>query len=420
MYRELAGTAESLVQQYSALKQSLERKRIDVQARLTQARADLAAIYLPQLTRDHIQSAQTLTGFRGFSRRDPLKAMHNERHRLEALIQKIAAMETYQRRAFLVGPVGEYTRKLEEAQELLAPWQLECDKFESLRDFPALVEVGYDTPEYTVRWWEPMYWRYWASGDEICDALGMGDFGDDVLPAYEKVRVPRDQWKQQVSAAEAKMQEVHALVQRHDQAQARLQQLPQVYLAEAQKLLAQHLEMADPALLAQWAADDRGIIMGLRRIGGMQAKIDFFTDAIERGLSGAIQDFENRARKYRRKVGKYQRSKHYHRTIPERELDRKFPAKVGKYQARVEKLSLLADRVESYDRYDAFELDNPPELWFHQFTRGKRPSRLTPSIRGWYDRNPGRTPNLDPDVQQKKVAAAAPATSRLEELGYLS
>ena len=80
----------------------------------------------------------------------------------------------------------------------------------------------------------------------------------------------------------------------------------------------------------------------------------------------------------------------------------------------------MADRVSSYDQYDRFELDNPPELWFYEFTGGKRPSRLTPSLRGWYERNPNRIPEHDTRDTIPRVAQAAPAQERLDELGYLS
>ncbi|CAN0456777.1 unnamed protein product, partial [Ectocarpus fasciculatus] len=191
-----------------------------------------------------------------------------------------------------------------------------------------------------------------------------------------------------------KIDAVHALVQGHDQAVARLQQLPRVYLAESRQLLARHLSMADPTLLTTWAGEDRGIIMGLRKAGGLQAKLDFLDEAIG-GVSTFSRDMQARGRKYTRKATKYRRPKHASRLLSPRELDQKFPGKVPKYLARAEKLGLLADRVLAYDRYDRFDLDNPPELWFYEFTGGKAPSRLTPSLRGWYDRNPGRVPRRD-------------------------
>lgn len=419
-YDEMSREASRIVGRYTQLKNRLAAERDKVSAQLEESRAALAAIYLPALDAASLESAATLTGFRGFARRDPIAAMEKEAHQLRARIAKIVADERYQRRTFLVGPVGEYTRALAEAEELLEPWQAECQKFESLEGFVALYTQKYDSPDYEVRWWEPVYWRNWALGDEICEALGMDDFGDDVRPAYEKVKAPRDRWLEQVRLAQEKVDAVHGLVQAHDQSVARLQQLPRVYLAESRQVLARHLSLADPTLLAEWAGDDRGIIMGLRKAGGLQAKLDFLDDAIDRGIAHFIRDMDARRSKYARKATKYRRPKHHSRMLMPRELDRKFPTKVPKYLANAEKLELIAERVVAYDRYERFELENPPELWFHEFTGGKKPSRLTPSLRGWYDRNPGRTPRRDAQQNTGRLAAAAPAADRLEELGYLS
>ena len=420
MYASLARSADAVSQRYKALKADLTEKLAVVVSQQEAARLELSAIYLPRLEQSALEAAEKLTGFRGFSRRSPLKAMENERRRLTDRVTAIVGDERYQRRTFLVGPVGEYTRALEEASSMLEPWQLECEKFELQKGFTSLYEQGYDTPGYSLRWWEPAYWRNWNLGDAICDALGMDDFGDDVLPAYEKVRSPRDQWRARRAEVGEKISALHDLVKSHDQSLARIAQLPAVYLKESHEMLARHFSMADPSLLAQWAGEDRGLIMGLRKLGGLQAKIDFLNDAIDVGLAKFIADLEARSAKYRRKVAKYKRSKHYHRTIPERELDRKFATKIDKYNARCEKLEILAVRVVSYEKYDSFELDNPPELWFYEFTGGKSPSRLTPSLRRWYDSNPGQTPRRDPTRSTRRAAAATPSSQRLEELGYLS
>lgn len=420
MYEALSQSAGEVLVQYKTLKERLTQQRAVVVGQQEAARQTLAGIYLPRLAASDLDSAERLTGFRGFTRRSPIKAMENERHRLEAKINAILASETYQRRTFLVGPVGEYTRELEEATSMLDPWQRECQVFEGLEGFEHLYDAGYDTPAYAIRWWGGSYWRNWKLGDAICHALSMNDFGDDVLPAYEKVRVPRDQWWDRREEVGKKIKEVHDLVMLHDQSSSRLRQLPQIYLTESQKMLAGHLEMADPGLLAQWAGEDRGLTMALRTLSGLQAKIDFLNDAIDRGLTQFITDLDTRQGKYNRKVIKYRRSKHYNRVVGDHELDRKFPQKVDKYLVRCEKLEVLADRVVAYDQYDSFELDNPPELWFYEFSGGKSPSRLTPSLRRWYDSNPGQLPRRDPAVSTRRAAAAVPSSQRLEELGYLS
>ena len=75
----------------------------------------------------------------------------------------------------------------------------------------------------------------------------------------------------------------------------------------------------------------------------------------------------------------------------------------------------------AYDRYERFELDNPTELWFYEFTGGKRPPRLTPGLHGWYARNSDRTPHHDETIHHTTIIAASAARDERDEaLGYLS
>src|SRR4029079_3084971 len=101
----------------------------------------------------------------------------------------------------------------------------------------------------------------------------LNDFGDDVLPAWEKVRVPRDQWRSQKGLILAKRDEIHALVQRRAVIVGRLQDLEQIYLDECRQALAVHLGGADHPLLGEWAGSDRGVLMGLRKVAGLTAKL---------------------------------------------------------------------------------------------------------------------------------------------------
>ena len=85
-----------------------------------------------------------------------------------------------------------------------------------------------------------------------------------------------------------------------------------------------------------------------------------------------------------------------------------------------EAMETLADRMMAYDDYGRFDLENDPELWWVEFTR-KQPSRLTPRLRSWYDRNPTLKPELD--VHEDHARALASAVAAREEndaLGYIS
>ena len=421
-FRSNQQLADELIRRWEHLDGSTRTHLDSIRNELKHARLELAAAYLLELSAPALERAEQLTGFRGFSRHDPLKAMDHEHHVLESTIAKIEADERWVRRQYLVGNEGEYTRELAEAQSMLDPWEHECAKFESLEMFLELVEVKYDTDEFEEWWYQPKYWKHWAAGDRICNELGMDDFGDDVLPAYWKVRAPRDQWRVQVAAVESKIDQVHDLVRRRDEAEARIPQLPMIYLKSCLRALGEFFERADLGLLEEWLEDaggDRGVQQVLRRVAGLSAKVTFLNEMLE-GIRDKRVELGNRRAKFGRKITKYQRDKYWGAQFHETVLDRKFQAKREKYLSQPEKLGQQAERLIRFGDYAAFDLNNQPELWWVFMVR-KSPSRYTPRLRSWYERNPQAAPELDVDESlEEAVLTAARTLEDQTDRGYLS
>lgn len=369
-----------------------------VDSELDDARTALAVAYLPTLDPEALTRAEKLSGFRGFSRRKPLDAMAHELRVLQSTVARIVGLESFRRREFLVGPHGELTREVAERQSMLEPWQLECAHFEDLPGFLKLIELKYDTPDFVESWYQASYWKHWSQGDAVCVALKLDDFGDDVLPAYEEVRVPRDQWRAQLQEAQGKIDAVHAMVQRHDQAVTRIPRLPELYLEQAQLQLAEFLAHADPSLLNDWLTEDgsdRAVLMVLRRLAGLKAKREVLEEMRTQGVQAQITALEARSAKHSRKVAKYRRSKHQYATLTARDTDPKFGPKAKKMKADLKKLETQIHRIERYDDYGQFDLEQDPELWYIAFTR-KRPSKFSPRLRTWYTAHPDASPTLDP------------------------
>ena len=425
---QVAAAYDEHIQRVQHLNQGLAVARQDVEARRPrvleerqEALLALARAYLPELSAPALQRAEQLSGYRGFSRRDPLSAMAHEAQVLGKTVLRIEADESYQRREYLVGPHGEYTRELAERQSMLDEWQRECDRFETLDGFDRLLEHKYDTPDFDLSWWQSSYWNLWAKGDAVCEALELDDFGDDVLPAYEKVRVPRDGWREQVAQTQAKIDAVHDLVRRHDEAQLRIPRLPELYLDQCNQVLAEFLDPADPGLLHDWAMEDGGdrpILLALRRSAGLKAKLDALDDALA-GLEALAQDLATRASKYRRKAAKYRRPKRRNRTQND-SADPKFVGKSDKIAAELQKLQRQLAKLDDFDDYDRLDLDQDPQLLWVSMTQ-KRPSKYLPSHRGWYTRNPHAKARLlaDEDDHAQAVGIAVSALDHSDG-GYLS
>lgn len=420
-FADYSAKAHALVGRYSALVESLDALRESARLEVRTAVAALSEAYLGTLSADAIGEAERLTGFRGFTRRDPLKAMAREEHVLKQTVARVLADERYRRREYLVGPAGELTRALEENQSLLDPWEQECARFEDEEGFLELVTIGYDTPSFAERFWEASYWKHWAAGDRICASLELADFGDDVLPAYREVEGERTRWRAQVAEATAAIDAVHELVREHDQALARIPQLPAIYLDGCQEVLAAHLRHADTQLLAQWLPDDeasRPIRMALRRFAGASAKHRYLVELKDQVASTAVSDFTTRAAKYNRKSAKYSRPKHRYNPVPDAHLDPSFEQKLPRYQERADKLQRLGRRISGFDAYDDFDLNNEPELWWIHIT-GKQPPSQLASTRRWYDQHPGLRPTRDQRSDTAAVSRAVGARE-LDELDYLS
>ncbi len=411
---QLSGEEASL----GAVRQEIVAAGTEVQRELDEAARALAAIYVPDLSVAALAEAEKKTGFRGYSRFDPLKAMERERVALTRDVAAIEQNEMYVRREYLVGPVGSITRRLAEATDLFDTWNRECQKFEGLDGFLDLVDAKYDTPEFENRWWTPKYWGRWAAGDRICAALGMNDFGDDVLPAYEKARAPREQWRGVVAQVTQERDAVLGLVKKHDDSVYRLQHLEEIYLDECHKALGVHLKGADAALLQSWAGEDRGLEMGLKKLSGLKAKLEYM-QGLTKTVEADLLALSQRRAQAELKVAKYGRPKKLYAQYP----DAAYPAKgltfVQKAAARREKYRGVSQKIVVYDRYQYFDIHNDPNLWWFEMT-GRPPGSYHPGLQGWYDRNPSVTiVHVDRHDHGHAVGAAV-ADRAHDDLGDLS
>jgi len=419
-----------LVGRYEAFLGHLDAGAKRVHDEVNEAAVALARAYLSGLDAAALAGAERRTGFRGFSRHDPLVAMARERDTLERTLARIRADDRYVQRQLLVGPQGVLVVELEERVSMSEPWEEEARKFEGLDGFLELLELGYDTPEFSESWWQPRYWKHWKQGDAICAELGLNDFGDDVLPAYRPVCDKRDEWRRQIAATRSKVADVHHLVQTHDAAVARIPELPARTLDQCHDRLADYLRQADHQLLATWndqePAPDRAVTMALRVLSGLHAKQSFLAELRGKGIDPFVRDLHDRAAKYHRKANKFTRSKYRGMSWPDSAMDLRFLSeKAPKYNARISKLEALIARVLEYDDYGRFDLRNDPNLWWLEFA-GKRPPSLTPGLRSWYDRNPDTVVLhdseflRDTDPAARAVAVVSAARDAYEEQDYLS
>ena len=137
-------------------------------------------------------------------------------------------------------------------------------------------------------------------------------------------------------------------------------------------------------------------------------------------MEATLKDLRLRQGKYDRKSRKFARSKYVGRQISETELDLKFDETVRKLDERQRKLTMLVERIDEYDDYDRFGIDNDSALWWYEFTR-KRPPRQLKRLRHYYDRNPDVRPRYDGTAEAVAEAVAeAAVAAREDDVGYIS
>src|SRR5262249_35901624 len=156
-----------------------------------QATRDLGAALLPELTREHVARAVSLTGYASLAQEDPVGALAREQAAVAARVQEIEQDPRFRDRELLRHPrTGSLTRAKAELEELRAPLHAALSAAEHPR-LERLLEVGYGTPSYGVGFWRMSYYEDWKAGDEILakfpEKKFWSDVRDEVLRARDAV-----------------------------------------------------------------------------------------------------------------------------------------------------------------------------------------------------------------------------------------
>jgi len=418
-YKKMSEHANHVEKELQISVQNLQQKQKNIVEQLNEELFKLATLYLEELSAEAFQRVSAVAGYRAFLKKSPIVAMEREKEQLAKRIHQIQESSMYiKRKIHLI----QYQKEYEEHRGFWLVFNDNCKKFEDLPRFRQLIEHKYDTPEFDLSWWQPLYWTLWSAGDAVCEALGVPDFGDDVLPAYQKEADERAKWQQHMEEAKGKVDAIHQLVQEHDQSTDRLTHIADIYLKNCQTLLQKHLLLADIPLLENWrqqhARDDNALQLALRKVEGLKNKKRFL-DLIEREfIEVKIKDIQERKRKYNRKIIKFQRPKNRNKSFGTRDRDQKFANKHRKMIEKQHKLNKLVDRIDAYDDYDRFSLENDPNFWWQEMT-GKSPSTITPSLQIWHSRQSRQSIIYDETIQHSHVKESY-TNMEHDDIGYLS
>lgn len=381
---------EAAQKQHSSQVKALEQTR-------DAALDELAALYLPAWTPAAFAPIPALTGYRQFEVNNPFALAEQRRQTLSSLVVSVEGDERYQRREQLLDPVaGELSLKVAEAGQQLKFFNDSLAPYEEEPELYGLVERGYDTEAYGVKWWSLQYYRDWKHGDLITEKFGKQSFRE-VLDDYHRLREARDEYQKDLRAAEKEKREVEDLVKSRADALAALENLEDESLAASRRQLREHLTFIDRQELATWSSAAPQFVGVIKRIHGIEKKIEYLEELAQRYLHAEREQLVNATTKLTKKVEKYSRPKYAYSGLPVEQANSWLGDPSQKLAARRTRYDESYRRVYEFERYDAFDYARDM-LWWDLMTDGRIDGDFIPEVQGWREQHPGGTRILESDI----------------------
>lgn len=353
----------------------------------SQALDELVNLSLPALTREAFATLPALTGYRQFETNDPFMKMERRRQELSARIVAIEADERYQRREQLLdAAAGELTLKRDELERQHKLLKETVARYENEPSFLSMIERGYDTEQYQLRWWQWQYYEDWKYGDEITEKFEQQSFRD-VVYNYQQVKAGYDEFDRDLLAIKKRIADVESLVAERSKALSGLETLEVDTLAACRQQLREHLEYIDRDDLAAWSAADPNRTGLLKRIHGVEKKMEYLDEMARRYLDPERDQLSAMIDKIGRKIAKYRRPKNAYAMIPVDEANSMLRDPTSKLAARRQRYHESYQQVVYFNSYDAFDYGRDM-LWWDLMTDGRIDGDFIPEVQSWREQHP--------------------------------
>ena len=390
----------NFLQQFFRENEAAQRQHQSQLKELEQARAqaldELAALYLPGWSPDSFAHVPALAGYRQFEVNSPFAQAEQRRQSLSALVVSVEGDERYRRREQLLDPVaGELTLKVAEAEKQLKFFNDTLSSYEQEQEFLGLVERNYDTDAYRVSWLSLRYYRDWKHGDIITEKFGKERFRD-VVYEYQRLREARDNFRKDFQDVKKEQDDVEALVKQRDEALSGLETLEADALQTCRRQLRDHLEYIDRGELAQWSAERHDAVGLVKRIHGVEKKMEYLDELARRYLHTEREQLVAAIDKLGAKIEKYSRPKHAHALIPAADANSWLRGPTEKLAARRGRFRESYRRVYEFDRYDFYDYARDM-LWWDLMTDGRIDGDFIPEVQSWREQHPGDSRLLGSD-----------------------
>jgi hypothetical protein len=392
---KLATSQVNTLQRALKAVEEAERQHREQMGKLQEARDraldELVSLSLPALTREAFAAVPSLTGYRQFERNDPFERMERRRQELSARVVAIEADEKYRRREQLLNPAaGDLTLKRDELENRLKLMDETLAQYEGEPEFLGLVERGYGTDRYSLTWADLQYYSDWKYGDLITEKFGQQSFGD-VLHGYQQVKAGREVFYQDVQRVRGQIAEIEALVTERQASLSALENIEAETLKGCWQQLREHLEYIDRNELAALFPTDLNRAGLLKRIHGIEKKMEYLDELAGRYLTPERQQLLAMINKLDRKVAKYSRPKNRGARIPVAEANQMLRDPTAKLASRRRRFDESYHQIVYFERYDAFDYARDM-LWWDVMTDGRLDGDFIPEVQAWREQHPRLPP----------------------------
>lgn len=379
---------DSIKEVETSQRQHQEQMKALQEAR-NQALDELVQLSIPALSREAFASVPQLTGYRQFETNDPFERMERRRQELSARVVAIEADQRYQRRQQLLDPAaGDLILKRNELERQLKIMHETLARYDAEPEFAGLVQRGYDTEQYALKWRELQYYRDWKHGDLIAEKFGQQSFRD-VLYSYNQVKAGHAEFYRDYQLLRLEIAEIESLTAERAKCLTDLENIETDTLSACRQQLREHLEYIDRNDLAVWSAADPNRTGLLKRMHGIEKKMEYLDELARRYLEAEREQLLALRAKLDKKITKYRRPKNAYASIPIAEANSMLKDPRPKLSARRQRYNESYQTVYYYDRYDAFDFSRDM-LWWDVMTDGRIDGDFIPEVHAWREQHPGR------------------------------
>jgi len=416
--RDLYRAAPALKAQLQEAIQELDRRRRDHGARMTELEGQrtellgqMAHYLLPDLTRASTDRAGQTTALADLLHVTPQSRMESEREQLQADLAAVDADPTWQQRDIRraraqteLDECQDYRRPLAEAIALAAHPRLE-----------RLLGNGYDTPAYDVGWWRASYYADWKAGDEILERFphkaSFSQVRDELVSARQAVA----EYDSRIGELQGQLDQIARLEHHRAACADSLTNLEANHLALWQQRLVKHLDVVDPAGLADRLGGDASAELLLKTIVGLGKKREYLFELARTQLDPLDNQVRRDLSKLERDLRKYSRPKKSGTRFPAAKFQHRFRDRRPRYSKLWSRYDRTYSTIYVFDDYgrSSFYRDF---LWWDLMTDGRIDGSFCREVRDFHQHHPHYRWDRS-RLADEQAAAAVIAADRSDAVG---